>query len=250
MENAICLDGSANGADKMKIYWFAVLMMLVAGINGSLIWTYGAALQPAPSVNSSSNVLCGFVADSGQTITTTVFNYTGETLATYSNASMPPNNTYVIAPYNFSNVNAGDYVGVRCSVGGVASQSQLYRVSSSASFGDTSNDNLALGSLLGFSLFAFIFAYLHLHAESKVWSMLWRQLCFFMILMVFLSILYFSQLQNAPGITNIALALVIGFSGVFVLSMWFFILETIKDIFTAITDAVNGRKNKNDKGGR
>jgi hypothetical protein len=119
---------------------------------------------------------------------------------------------------------------------------QYYMISATTTASDTTGDDMILGTLIGLSLCALVFGYLHANAKSFLWSNLWFFFACFMIIGVIMAIVVFAQQEGSTDIANIGIALFAGFFWVFLISMMLFLWMLVKDFIDEFGMAIDGKK--------
>jgi hypothetical protein len=201
---------------------------------------------PTPVSNQTSTIYCGFVNSTvgeKSNITANITYANGTSIWNGSLNNTAANNQTAILTYDFPTETEGSNVLVVCRFQpqNIFAYSIVQTIHPSG-FGTTSNDNLTLGTLIGLSILVVIFIYLHINAKGSLWAEFWMFLASLITIADLLSMLSFANDEGANGIANVALALFIGFFGVFLLTLYLFFWDLILLAIKGINEAYNGTR--------
>lgn len=166
-------------------------------------------------------------------------------LPNYTTYKVEANYTYLANTTNFSNISTIASYQHFCTIYGIGGNASTDNRTLTF-LGDISaneeGDYLILGTIFALALIALLFGYMHTNARSEMWSQLWFFFTCLLVLATLMSINVFANEEGNTQVADIAMALFTGFVWIFIVSVYVFLWNLIKQFFTSLQEFVNGKK--------
>ncbi len=164
-------------------------------------------------------------------VLTSVVNHTGLYLGNSSNG-------------NYSSLTT--YMNCTChGLGGMENYTDTRLITLNVMPADTTEeDNMVIATIIGLAMIALLFSYLHTQSKSWIWSQLWFFFACLMVVGTLMAIVSFATVEGNTQISNVGMALFVGFVWVFIISVYVFLWSMIKQLIDTMRDFINGKKTR------